>query len=140
MSDLDEISISDAQIEEAIGPPPQDDTVLRVGQYWMSNGISTLGGTQPPDGTKGVIFEIVGFQELLNAPMLIATRQWEPAAPAHPGNWAHLGTHVYSHRRKENMFSSSALSLQGISQLINYVKSHKSHYVLKNIKNHKEIE
>ena len=32
MSDLGKMSISDEQIEEAIGPPPQDDTVLRVGQ------------------------------------------------------------------------------------------------------------
>ena len=82
----------------------------------MSNGISPTGGKQPPDGTKGVIFKIVGFQEQLNAPMLIAIRQWEPAAPSHPGNWTHLGTHVY-HRHNENMFGSSTLSLHKIEEL-----------------------
>ena len=56
-------SISDEQLEEAIGPPPQDETILRVGQFWMSNGKGSIGKNQPPDGPSGTVFEIVGFQQ-----------------------------------------------------------------------------
>ena len=53
-------SISDEQLEEAIGPPPQDETIPRVGHFWMSNGTA--------DGPSGTVFEIVGFQQQTLSP------------------------------------------------------------------------
>ena len=83
----------------------------------MSNELGTIGRNQPPDGTKGTIFEIVGFQQQLNSPSLIAVRLWHPSAPSHPGTWMHLRTSVYSHRKKENMLCSSSLSLHHLDDL-----------------------
>ena len=116
-SSLGPTSISAAQLEETLGNPPQDDTILRVGQFWMSNGAGTLGRNQPPDGSTGTIFEIVGFQQQLNSPSLIAVRLWHPSAPSHPGTWMHLRTSVYSHRKEENMLCSSSLSLHHLDDL-----------------------
>ena len=84
-SSLGPVSISAEDLEVALGTPPQDETILRVGQFWMSNGTATIGRSQPPDGSTGTIFEIVGFQQQLHNPSLIAIRLWHPAAPAHPG-------------------------------------------------------
>jgi hypothetical protein len=111
------LSLSSDLLNEILGTSPQEDPILRVGQFWMSNGTDPNDESRTLQGDTGNIFEILGFQEQPNGQTLVATRTWKPAAPAHPGAWTTRGTQVYCQRNKDNILCTSSLSLHHVDEL-----------------------
>jgi hypothetical protein len=103
------------QLEEFLGAVPQDDTNLRVGQFWLSNGVTL---NQSHSGTEGKIFEIMGIQEQPDdSDPLIATRVWSLTSVPLTGDWARVGLDIFCSRRAENCFNTPSLKLYPINDL-----------------------
>ena len=113
----DSLPLSSKKLGETLGTAPQEDPILRVGQFWMSNGINANNDDSQLQGETGNIFEILGFQDQPNGQTLIAIRKWKPAAPSHPGDWTTRGTQVFCPRSKDNILCSSSLSLHHVDEL-----------------------